>query len=768
MKDKMAESRYKKYGLIIDLSLIALIAIAGSVIVYYRLLIQYLPGHGPGFDSFALLSNALTLAGKSTYYEIGRPPFQPFLLSLFFRMGFVNELVAYLVDAFFYIAGAIGLYLLMRQRFTALLSLAGAAIFLSLPDMILNLTLGATDIMAISLSVWAVYFLVLGKNKNPRYLIAVLPLFIIAFLTRYTAAVMLFPIAFYLLAEVNLLRNMKVIGQSMLISLGLLSVDLAYYWRITRGQALFQFLGPLGVATTVERTPTKVVTGATPPTTFFISNLPKMLSVSKGAWLLILLLLVALVMYVARLVKNSTKPLYISIPTLVAVVVATAFLTFSKVNFLLANALIIGLFLVVVPYVIDLDREQRLDTLILIWLVTFLSYHSHQLVKESRYFITMTPQAAYLAALGVALATDWIKRFKPEMIHRAVVALLAVVIILFSSFSAYGSYESVKDIGGWGIPEAVKKACDWVRPQLKQNSVVYADYFVAVAWYLKRPVVAMPIFKDDRAYAHELNKYQPDFFISIWRNGEVANYKAVKHFEQVNVFTKQKNKKVPEKPRAFLIGQDVDHYLEDMLGFKYYIVRKKSRFPDDTARALGVTYVDEYDPAELSKYKVLLLYNFKWQNIEKAENVIKEYVRRGGTVIIDASGNAGKSVYDLNNSSFLGTSIVKRTLPENADFNMHDPDISKGVDPSGFGPFVDEFRQPWQGSTYQELDLPGVLPISDLVTADGKKVVIGEQGIGKGRVIWVGYNLIFHAFYYENKQETRMIQNLMKYAYKRR
>jgi 4-amino-4-deoxy-L-arabinose transferase-like glycosyltransferase len=764
---KKAMTDDKRYVILLDIIFVTLIVVAGSVIVYYRLMIQYLPKHGPGFDSYALLSNALTLAGKSTYYEIGRPPFQPFLLSLFFRMGFVNELVAYLLDAFFYIAGATGLYLLMRQRFPALLSLAGASIFLSLPDMILNLTLGATDIIAISLSIWTIYFLVLGKNRDSRYLIAVFPLFIISFLTRYTAAVMLFPIVFYLLGQINLLRNMKAIGQSVLISLVVLSIDISYYWHITRGQALFQFLGPLGVATTVERTPAKVITGATPPTTFFITNLPKMMSVSKGGWLLVILFLIGTGAFIIRLLKKSLRPLYISASTVAVVLAVTFFLTFSRINFLVANTIIVGLFLIVIPYVVDLNQEQRLDMFVFIWFVTFLSYHSHQLVKETRYFITMTPQAAYLAVLGVALTTDWIKRFKPEMIYKTVTAVAAAGILAFTSFSAYQSYVSVKDIGGWGIPEAVNQACDWVRPQLRKNSVVYADYFVAVAWYLKRPVVAMPIFKDDRAYAHELGKYQPDFFISIWRGGEVANYKAIKHFQQVNVFVKQKNKKPPDKPRIFLVGQDIDHYLEDMLGFKYYIMRDKSPFPDDTARALGVTYLDEYRPSELSKYKVLLLYNFKWQNVEKAEDVVREYVKGGGTVVIDASGNAGKSVYDLNNSSFLGTSIVKRTLPEHAVFNMHDPTLSYHVDPSKFGPFIDEFKNPWQGSTYQELELPGVLPISDLVTADGKKVVVGVQKIGKGRVIWIGYNIIFHAFYYENKQETRMIQNIMRYAYKR-
>lgn len=762
--DAKAERKSRKAAIVFDLILIAIIVIASSIIVYFRLMIQYLPNHGPGFDSYALLSNALTMAGKSTYYEIGRPPVQPFLLSLFFRMGFVSELVAYMVDAVFYGLGAIGLYLLSRRRMSPLLSLTTAFIFMSFPDMILNLTLGATDIMAISLSIWAIYFAVLGGEKNSRFFIPVFPLFILAFLTRYTAGVMLFPIIFYLSKQGSVLRYMKVYAQSISLAALILFIDISYYWRITRGQALFQFLGPLSVATTVERTPSRIVTGATPPKAFFVTNFPDFISISTLGWIITGLFIVGLLILAISLIKIRTRSIPISVTIIVGSFGLVAFLTFSSINFLLANIVIVILFIFGLTHFFKFEKKHLVDALIFIWFVSFLCYHSHQLVKESRYFITMAPQTAYFAALGLGILTEWLKKIKPKLIYQFATGILALSVIAFSVFSTYESYNKVKNIGGWGIPEAVEEVCDWIRPKLDEDSVVYADYFVAVAWYLKKPVVAMPIFKDERAYTHELEKYKPDYFISIWQSGETYSYKVVKEVDQVKIFAP---KDVPprEKPKMFIVGQDIDHYLEELLDFDYYIFRKKSPFPDDTAWALGNTYLDEYTVRELSKYPVLVLYNFKWQNIEKAENVVRDYVKQGGTVVIDASGNSGKSAYDLNNGSFVGTSIVKKTLPRNASIWISsEHNLTQDVNSNKFGPFIDEFGNPWQGSTYQKVEYPDIPPIKDMAKAD-KKTLVGVQKYGKGKIVWIGFNLIFHAFYYENEDETQFINNLFEYSF---
>lgn len=757
---------FKKHPVLLDALFVFLVVLAASIVVFYRLKIQYMPGRGPAFDTYAILSNALGLAGKTNYFEIGRPPFMSFVMSLFFRAGFISEAVAYGLDCLSYILAGVGLFLILRLRVPRVFCLIGALLFLTVPDMVVNVGFGATDVMAISLSIWLIYVTILGCEKNEKFLWFVFPLFTLTFLTRYTAAVMLFPVIFYILLRTNLLRKMKALGISVLATLPILAVDMYYYWRITNGEALIQFITPLRVASTVERAPGVTITGAVKPSSFFISGFGGFLSNTAAGWWLAAIFVLGLLMAAVFLLGQRKRSIATSILALGALAYLSLYLVLSPMNFLVADLVILIVFLFAASQLFNPDKKQAIDLIVLIWFVSFLCYHSHQLVKESRYFITLAPAAAYFIAVGLSDAADFLKRLKSRQIYAAVAVGLLALTVLTVSVSGNSSYRKVLNMGKWGIPETMKAAGDWLRPRLKKDSVVYADYFVATAWFLQRPVVAMPIFKDPRGVSQELEKYKADYFVSIWQGGDTASCQKIKSFGSINILARKKHPPKP-KPIMYFIGRDLDHYLEDVLDFKYWVVRKKSGFPDDTSASIGTTYLDEYTPAQLKKYPVLVLFNFKWHNIEDAEKLVREYVSAGGTVVIDASGNSGLSFYNLNDSSFLGTAVYKKSLTTNSRISIErgHNGFAGNINPGKFSKFADEFNEPWSGSTYRQGKTPAGQTITNLALAD-KTTLVGIQKIGRGRVIWIGYNLIFHSFWYKNGEEQRFDRDIFGLAFK--
>ena len=103
-----------------------------EIITYYRILVQI--EMGPVSDSVVFLANALTFAGQGTgYSNLLFPPFFSFIVSLFFRMGYVFSSTLFFVDGGLFIFGVIGLFLLLKTRFNELESFLGALIYATFP-----------------------------------------------------------------------------------------------------------------------------------------------------------------------------------------------------------------------------------------------------------------------------------------------------------------------------------------------------------------------------------------------------------------------------------------------------------------------------------------------------------------------------------------------------------------------------------------------------------------------------------------------------------
>ena len=143
-------------------------------------------------DVFVYLTNSLAFAG----YRVSRTflylsPFLSFLTSILFRLGFVSELSLYIVAGAFGIIGNIGIYAMLKQRFSSLLSLCGAILFGSFSLNLLWWANGTLDIPAVALSIWTIIFVILAIDNDSKYYLIAFPLLVLSIFTRYTTLFLL-------------------------------------------------------------------------------------------------------------------------------------------------------------------------------------------------------------------------------------------------------------------------------------------------------------------------------------------------------------------------------------------------------------------------------------------------------------------------------------------------------------------------------------------------------------------------------------------------
>ena len=177
--------------------LIILTAIV-SLISYYRVLVQM--DMGPVSDSFDFLSNALVFAGQGTgYSDLLRPPLFSFIIALFFKMGYIYSSTIFVLDAVLFVFGVIGMYLLLKIKFNDLESFLGALLYATFPVVLKILGFGFSDLVSVSFTIWAIYFMVLAVKMNSKFFYLSFPFAMLAFLSRYNSGLLIFPIFLYIL-----------------------------------------------------------------------------------------------------------------------------------------------------------------------------------------------------------------------------------------------------------------------------------------------------------------------------------------------------------------------------------------------------------------------------------------------------------------------------------------------------------------------------------------------------------------------------------------
>lgn len=161
----------------------------------------------------------------------------------------------------------------------------------------------------------------------------------------------------------------------------------------------------------------------------------------------------------------------------------------------------------------------------------------------------------------------------------------------------------------------------------------------------------------------------------------------------------------------------------------------------------GRAELDSYTEAELARYDTLLLTGVEWRSRERAENLVRAYVRRGGRVVVDLTQFPRGTANDR--PSFLGVVGEPVSLNEM-------PDLQTATGQLRPRSFSKEFN-PWVTYVPQGLDQVDVSFSYYGQTA----AALGSKKLEGGSVTFVGLNLPYHAYLTRDPEALRLLSGLL-------
>lgn len=753
------------------IALAALAALAGALVAFK---VSIALRVGPGWDTFAFLANAAQFAGRGFgYTELHRPPFLSWLVAIAFRAGApLDQTVIQWIDGVLSFSGVLVFYLIFRRRFTTVAAASGALLLLAVTPLWAYLGLGYTDTASIALSAWMLLALMKATEDGPRWYLLAGPLFVVAAMTRFTALMIAFPAVVWLLARWRPFRHLRQIVGAAILGIAVY-VPAAWMYDRRFGDVLFPFIVALGFAENVAAQAGEKAANA--QAAFYVTSLPGLMAPRQVALAVVFLLLIGGI----GLVRGLGAYMSGSRPRASRLALAVAFAG-AAVAAQLAGGLVLrqvticvavlALWRLLGPYEGETGERRivpsaALDATMLAWLLAYLDFHGHQTIQVPRYFITMAPGLIYMLVLGWKVVAEQLDatalgmRREPgtpgrslpyALAHAALPVLVGLALIATVTTTSTEPDRYVT---------AARASAAWLaehEPHL-DDRIVYSDVWPLTAWYLRTNVRAMPSFEETAAFGHELDKAGADYFVTL-RARRFAGFSEPYDGDIVSVL--QRSSPPPtRKPRVAYLGKSWDNYLESLTGYDFYLLSSAGRYGWE-----GSAFMDAHTAEELARCDAVAVYGPRWRDRAAAEDAVLGYVRAGGSAVIDASRNLDGLAYRIGDTIMFDTVVRRSRLPASAGlsvapaFAARHPELSR---PVGASRFVDESGRGWVGASYEARP-----EAADLRTIAwlGDKPAVQVQQLGRGRIYWIGYNLVWHAFYSENAAEARLISAVFQDA----
>jgi len=559
-------SFFDKLSGLLHQPLTILILITG-VLVAYLLKVQIKIGV-PYWDVFNYLNNALHFANMGSNGVVNHlPPMIPVVTSLVFRMGYVSVDVIFIISGLIFILGVIGLYLLLKERFNPTKSLAGSLIFISLPVVMAWAVSGGIDLPGVVFSIWALYFLVIGLKKDSKFLFLVLPLLVVSLLTRYTAGLIVIPMIFYILANLNQVKeilHIKKVILGILIELGVLLAIFTYFILQLDTSALFGLF--FDVVTSSSSGVEDVAYNSN--FLYFLQNslnyislgpvqgtYRQLLNPSEGipsilAYIIGIISVIGISSYIYRVLSTEkeddiSRANLANLGKIIVILVLFMGLVLSFYNKSLILSEILLLVLVYLLYrfmargKFEMDSKLALDLMFISWFGAYFIFHGILPFKVDRYFITMAPAFTYFIILGLSQFIGELKpRIKGLNSKSGWVYLMVALICLSSATATYIGHTPQKT-----FTVDISNASEWIKgyDPSYSSKVIGSDYPNAVTWYLHQDTTGAYLKNYNNTvefanYLHENGVYY--YFDSNKSHPNLKGYRIIKTFGVVAIYEK--------------------------------------------------------------------------------------------------------------------------------------------------------------------------------------------------------------------------------------
>ncbi|MCI5866532.1 MAG: glycosyltransferase family 39 protein [Methanosphaera sp.] len=469
-----------------------------------KLLMQYHVGVA-NWDSFLYLENGRNFA-KMGWGDVPSiaPVFPMMIAKLFLLAGHTYSEAIFNLDALFYIIGVIGVYLILRFKFSNLTSLLGSMIYATFTLLYSWAAIGGNDIIGTTGTILTIYLLLKAAGGNSKFYYLMFPIAAYSFLSRYTAGVMLFAIIFYIL--VNKLDMAKIKDIIVGAVIGVVSI----VWFLNQFNKTlgtpFPFLGQFsGTVSNVK----VMDAGFLPDSWYYINHIPNYLAstIPRGATfnalinpmgniptILSTLYIILMVAGIAAVFYKIIKTVYtsdikfatkknITLTILAAVLFIVCFITICGVSYLMSSIIFMVALLILYYVLRGYDiKYLDYDFMMILLLFVYVVFQSVIYTKNDRYFITALPFIAYFIINAISCIYEFIDSkisLKPKI--STIISICAVIFLVVNALSFTQSIPTENQYSD------IDDACNWFNENhgnYNNSTIIYSDNWPAVTWYL--------------------------------------------------------------------------------------------------------------------------------------------------------------------------------------------------------------------------------------------------------------------------------------------
>lgn len=429
-------------------------------------------------DVFIYLSNSLVFAGyQSSVLYLYLSPVICILTAILFKLGFLSEASLYLITGIFCIFANMGIYMLLKNKFSSLLSLCGAFLFGSFSLTLLWWANGTLDVPAVALSIWTIIFTILAVDKDSKYYMLSIPFFVLAVFTRYTALFLLPLILLYYLSKHDFFTNLDLLiinRQEFSIKLKsyikseefrniLKSCAIAFVLLIIFSATILAYGSNLSFltqsSTFASGSKGEVIDNAyTTDTFFYLHDFPNFLfsdyvsfdnvipvlnGSSPMSFFLIGLFAIGIFLFGYKLInvkgKGKSKNNYL-VGILFIALLVISILCFKINSIITITIILIDLVMLFAFFKkIGIDREiYSMDVLMLAWLLVYFIFFTFLNIKVNRYIITAFPAFIYFVIYALSEILDLSNKFELfEFKKQNILKIIPIILIVFCIFSAF-------------------------------------------------------------------------------------------------------------------------------------------------------------------------------------------------------------------------------------------------------------------------------------------------------------------------------------------
>ena len=541
-------------------------------------------------DVFFYLIQALRFSGyqiNGYEYVYYLSPLVPYLTSILFRFGFVSEISIFIVTGAFYLISIIGIYYLLKLRFNKNISCIGALLYGSLTINLIWAANGTLDIPSISLSIWSIYCFILAMEKNQKYFYLAFPLAILSFLAKYTGALIFAVFILYFLSKRDIFGNIKRYLKHLIggIVAGFVVLIPFFNYYITNNI-------PFGFLNQAEEISSTTTTGANliaKPVEnqlfYYFEHIPQCINVRYDivGYIVVFIGIIGLIYgfyklcsYIQDYYRKSEnsisisffekiklrKEIYVILLILSLISMILAFLTASKVSFIISEMIFYAsalLFSIAFNSLFadlsrlnlftnknkELKNQKRYkykffnyDLAMLAWFMGYMIFFSAHLTKAERYFTAFAPGFVFFISYSLDTIVNILNE-KPIFNSNALktnlpkmVGILFIILLLASTanFLTMDKHDSLTD--------NEKDASMWIKeniPNYNETSI-WADRGPIYAWYLKSSVE----YRTENVNMSEIGEYLDDrnasYYIASPWNSEVNGFTKMKTFGNVTIY----------------------------------------------------------------------------------------------------------------------------------------------------------------------------------------------------------------------------------------